>query len=355
MSSDFTADIYACVNGGCILNYSRYDYNGDDTGVVSWKELTNSGNREWRGIDCTVIGTEIIACAFNDHIYRSNDRGKTWAPITTSIGPQAWTAINCDDTATVIVASSSCSQDSPLGGYIWISKDSGGTWQKVQDENFGSRSPLELKKYGPPYGVSNWSCITCSTNAAVIVTAELFGNVWISRDTGESWINASIESDVFPLINFTTSDVVVSDDGSVVAAISVPSKLDVGYAFVSKNYGFEWTRFPLNQRSNAITCSGDGTKLSIGTNENFIYTSLNNGFTFSQQFSSGINKWSTITISPDNKLYVAAGYWDFVYLSTDGINWTQDASSQRRAWADLTVSQSYYNRSFHPEFNRALY
>ena len=354
MSSAFTADIYACVNGGCIFNYSIYNGGDEPTTNATWKELTSSGSRQWRGISCTVIGEEIVACANKDHIYLSEDRGDNWRSVTDSIGPKSWTAIDCSDTLDVIVATSTVSDENPLGGYIWMSRDRGITWRIVSEaQEFGSRTRIERTKYGPPCGVSNWSCITISAYGDIIAAAELFGNVWISTDIGETWRNASINarnangSPTFPLANFSTSDITMSDNGFVIGLVTLPSRQDVGNSFVSKDGGVTWIRFPLNQRLNCVTCSGDGTKFSIGTNDNFIYTSVNNGQTFSQQFSSGINKWSAITIFSEtigeetNSLYLASSYWDFVYVSNDGITWTKtDTSSGRRPWMDLTVSQA---------------
>lgn len=335
----FTADIYACTNGECIFNYSIYNGGPQPTATPRWKELTSSGSRQWRGISCTVIGQEIVACANKDHIYLSEDRGGTWRAITRSIGPKSWTAIDCSDTLDVIVATSTVSDENPLGGYIWMSRDKGISWRTITGKTLDGE---DIGINGN--GISNWSCITCSAYGETIAVAELFGNVWISRDIGVTWKNASGESSIFPLANFSTSDITMSDDGLVIGLVTIPSKKDVGNSFVTKDGGADptkWIRFPLNQRSNCITCSGDGRKLSIGTNDNFIYTSVNSGETFSQQFSSGINKWSAITISPDNNLYLASAYWDFVYKSNDGLNWTKtDTSSGRRPWMDLTVSQA---------------
>ena len=173
-----------------------------------------------------------------------------------------------------------------------------------------------------------------------MAVAELDGNVWVSRDSGVTWINSSISSPAFILTKFCTSDVCVSSNGSVITLVTIPQKLDVGNAYTSIDYGITWKSFPLNQASNCITCSSDGTIIAVGTNGNFIYTSTDNeGSGFSQQFSSKINNWGTITVSPDNNLFLAAAYGGYIYGSVDGINWEIDPTSPAKQWIDSCIAK----------------
>lgn len=315
-------DIYACTNGEYIYKFYWLD--------EEWKPLMSAGKRQWRGITCSDNGTIVLACAWKDHIYKSTNNGITWVPITTSIGKRSWTAISCSSDCKIIVACATWSAADSTGDYVWISKNSGASWSKAS-ATIGINGN----------GISFWSSISCSSNSAVIAAAELFGNVWVSKDSGVTWTNSSSSSQTFPLTNFNTSDICVSSDGTTITLVTIPNSKDIGNVFTSNDSGDTWEfRFPLDQTSNCVTCSADGTVIAVGSNENFIYTSTNSGFSFSQQFSSGLNKWSTITISPDNDYFVAAAYNDHVYESTDGINWKINKSSPEKQWIDSTIAKN---------------
>jgi photosystem II stability/assembly factor-like uncharacterized protein len=335
-------DIYACTNGEYIY---RLDTSFTEFLDTVWVQLTGSGKRQWRGITCSDNGTIIFACAFNDYIYKSTNNGKTWVPVTLSLSRRNWTALSCSADAKTIIACATWNLYGPSdsefgrGDYIYISRNSGTSWTKVTGD-VGINAN----------GKSLWSSVSCSSGFKdefsifptdiVMAAAELSGNIWVSKDNGFTWINSSIASTAFKLLNFSTSDIVVSANGKVISLVTIPDKLDVGNAYTSADSGDNWKAFPLNQQSNCITCSGDGKIIVVGTSDNYIYRSGDTGFSFSQQFGSAPNRWSTITISPDSDFYAAAAYGGYIYGSEDGKQWILDELSFEKQWIDSCIAKS---------------
>ena len=330
-------DIYACTNGEYIYKL--------DSNESEWVQLTGSGKRQWRGITCSDDAKIIVACAFNDYIYKSTNKGISWSPITTSLLKRNWTSISCSYDAKTIIACATWNLYGPSdpefgrGDYIYISRNGGTSWTKVTGD-------VGINKNGK----SLWSAISCSSGTddtfiidvpIVMAAAELSGNIWVSKDSGVTWRNSSTPSSVFKIATFSTSDINVSANGLVITLVTIPEKKDIGNAYTSNNSGDSWIRFPLNQTSNCITCSSNGETIAVGTNDNFIYTSNDTGFSFSQQPNSKINRWSTITVSPDKDdvLFVAAAYGGYIYTSPDGITWTLDTNSPEKQWIDSCLAR----------------
>jgi photosystem II stability/assembly factor-like uncharacterized protein len=311
-------DIFLCTNGDYIYKYTLN---------VGWSKLINSGIKEWRGIDCDDAGLDIYACAWKDYIYKSTDFGENWTAVATFIGKRSWTAIICDKIAFNIIACATWSENNSKGDYVWISRDSGNTWE-IASTQIGINGN----------GISLWSSVACSDDGNIITAVELYGNVWISKDNGVSWVNSSGQSNIFKLNNFNSVDVCMSTDGQIISVITKPNKLDVGNAYTTKNCGNTWLSFPLNQESNTIASSTNGVFIAIGTNANYIYTSNNTGFSFSQQFGSRINNWSTVTVSPDDNLFIGAAYGGYVYQSSNGSIWTMVLDSPEKQWLDSCIS-----------------
>ena len=305
-------DVFLCTNGDYIYQYSQ---------EFGWDKLINSGIKQWRGIDSDDFGVDIYACAWKDYIYRSRDLGDTWGPVTTSIGRQSWTAITCD----------AWSDTNPKGGYIWISRDLGNTWE-IASKTIGINDN----------GISLWSSVACSNDGNIITAVELYGGIWISIDNGVTWVNPIPTNSVFFYTNSNFIDVCMSGSGEIMSVISKPSKLDVGTAYTSDDFGETWYKFPLNTATDSNACSTDGSLIAIGASSNFIYTSNDYGFSFSQQFGSKINSWSTVTVSPDNKLFIAAAYDGYVYESATGYTWDIIKNSPENQWLDSCITNVDY-------------
>jgi photosystem II stability/assembly factor-like uncharacterized protein len=194
-------DVFLCTNGDCIYQYSQ---------EFGWDKLISSGIKKWRGIDCDDYGVDIYACALQDYIYQSTDLGDTWIPVTTSIGRQSWSGITCDSLAINIVACASWSDTNTKGGYVWISRDSGITWDIVSKT---------IGRYDN--GISLWSSVATDDSGDIIVATELYGNVWISIDNGVSWENSSSISSVFLYTNSNFVDVSVSGNGKIISVLTI--------------------------------------------------------------------------------------------------------------------------------------
>jgi hypothetical protein len=336
--TDISYDIYFCTNGDYIYKYLWLE--------ERWTELIGSGKKEWRGITCSDDGQIVLACAFSDYIYKSTNDGTSWTPITLSLSKRNWTGICCSSDGETIIACATWNLYEPnypefaKGDYIYISRNAGTSWTKVTGD-------VGINGNGKSF----WSTVSCSSGIddnfepaeIVIAAGELPGNVWVSRNSGVTWVNSSTTSRVFKLTNFCTSDISVSSNGSVISLVTIPSQQDIGNAYTSIDSGITWTSFPLNQQSNCIACSSDGKIIAVGTNDNYIYTSNdNNGAGFSQRFSSKINRWSTITVSPDklDRVFLAAVYGGGIWGSDDGgLTWELDPNSPVQQWIDCCIAK----------------
>ena len=242
------------------------------------------------------------------------------------------------------------SWNSPIGGGVYTSTDSGNTWAV----KYSAPSPLYLKGFG------------ANRDGSILYATISNGNVIVSNDSGNTWsykMTANIVIARFSSDNniiFATTDngagygniiystnggntfstntnLVPTMGGALVGSIDL-SKIYISrkssgevYYVTSSNYGggTKLTGLPGNLGDwTSLSCSFDGTIVFAVTNFSAnIYKSSNSGTTWSPLVNAGTRVWKTISCSGDGNRLFATAVRFFTYTSIDGGNtWTQQTS-----------------------------
>jgi hypothetical protein len=231
----------------------------------------------------------------------------------TSMPESAWSGVACSADGMKLV----------VDGYesgIWVSTNRGATWAET-------------------YTISSnrWSAITSSADGIklVAVSQDLYGAIYISTNSGNSWRPAAAPTDNYHAV-------ASSPDGTKLAAVS----WDWGAygIYTSTNSGTSWdltAAVPVIGYFQSVAISADGTKLAaaggalslIGgsttlTGGGEIEYSTNSGVTWHLSDASMNWEWSAIACSSNGNFMVAAAHGDTnnnpgpVFISTNaGANW----------------------------------
>jgi hypothetical protein len=285
----------------------------------------------WSDVYMSGSASTMIAAAMNGPLYISTNTGQAWTALTTTNGvlPSSanWANIGISSDATQLVATIS-------GGSIYTSTNGGAFWSNVQTTVTGSSATtawsncLALSGNGSTIlaGQSNiggsgllyvsintlftktintatWSANNIPTTIAVqsgtitltdvrgiatsdvgtVVLADRAGTgIYISQNNGTTW---SVVSGL-PSISFSCVDI-SSDSTKIVAASNV-----VGYGlYLSSTSGSTWSQLytanglptdliSMDNGSNKVAISNDGTKISVAYTNGFTYFSSNSGNNF---------------------------------------------------------------------------
>ncbi len=230
------------------------------------------------------------------------------------------------------------------GTGLYISANYGASWQNVAEE-------------ADPGNINRWTAVDVSNNGQTMVAVSqdtldselgyIEGKIFASTNGGTSW------SDVSPADTDDWSDIVVSGDGTTIAAVTVGS----GDVYISENNGADWTTSPYDDtalRGKNIAISDNGEKILVGgENGDDTYTHLfiseDSGDTWAQIDPAVEDEVHTLSpaISADgNTIAVATvgfayGHIDSVYMSNnDGSSWSDISPNDELAsdWEDLDLS-----------------
>lgn len=151
-------------------------YLGDITIVPpAWVETSPLGAEDAKWLDCCCDDSGYIMYAINfQHlVYRSIDRGETWAAVSPLSNGNYYTICCSGDGQTVFTA--------VYTGRAYISYNGGGTWA----EN------------GPDPGVNHiWFCSDMSKNGLVILLGDQNYRLWVTIDGGANWTETRPAGDV---------------------------------------------------------------------------------------------------------------------------------------------------------------
>ncbi|MFA7193566.1 MAG: Ig-like domain-containing protein [Candidatus Paceibacterota bacterium] len=185
-----------------------------------------------------------------------------------------------------------------------------------------------------------WSAVDVADNEPRIYIASgnsndgVSGLIWYT-DTDNSFFHTQISTG-----SQIWADVVVSDDGNIMAGV-----IEGGPIHVSDDSGSTWRTNGDSSGSrdwSSITSSADGSKLAAGVSgSGYIYTSSDSGASWNTNGdSSGLRNWQGITSSSDGTKLAAVVYGGYIYTSTDsGQTWTTNSnSSGSRNWSGITSS-----------------
>jgi len=306
-----------------------------------------SSTQNWWFVASSASGQKLAAVANNfvglqapngssssGSVWTSADAGATWTE-RTAPGDAPWSSIASSADGTKLAAVG-------VGTQIWISGDSGVTWQASATNQF-------------------WDSVTMSADGSRIAAATLetnFGSAdgriytlesapgaafgsgaWIQRNEVQMWRSIASSSDGRKLVAVAHRDGVGSAQG--------------GGVFTSDNYGLTWTpRTTLAVTPYRVASSADGTRLAMVERFGKIYTSADSGVTWSAgTFEGGFN---SVASSADGSVLVAvqangtnpatepaaaiAGRTGKLLVSTNfGATWVERATPNRW-WRGAAVS-----------------
>jgi len=250
-------------------------------GGATWSTNGNaSGSTSWYSITSTPTGSVYFALRQNGAIWKSSNDGATWAQIATTVGTakitnSIWVSSNGNTVAVL------------RSNGVAVSLDSGVTWALVGAIPGGTATDMTLSDDG------NYLYVTSSD-----------GNVYKNIYNGSAWGGWTNLPNMAIQATTGASMIETSADGSKVYAISpsiFKASSDYGVTGVTKT-------FPTNYAKGDLKASADGTRLIGRDSSGFIYTSLNNGDTWTTHNTGPMidTGWGAVGISA-NGSYMIAG------------------------------------------------
>jgi photosystem II stability/assembly factor-like uncharacterized protein len=276
----------------------------------AWVENRSLGIKDWSAITSSADGTKLVATVKGGNIYVSSDSGVSWQPDTTVNFQQDWTAVTSSADGKIIVAVGTLTQ-------IWCSANSGLTWT-------------------PTPKVSQFTGVASSHSGEKLIAIDgQTGYIFKSTNSGATWFQQGSDT------NYTAwSDITSSADGTNLAAT-----VQGGNILVSSDSGTSWQSKGTQQEWSSITSSGDGTRLAATVKGGNIWISTNSGDTWTEDVSVGsTKKWKSITSSSDGMKLAAVTRVDVnntggnIWFSHDsGFTW-YTSTQPKKHWKSIASS-----------------
>jgi len=182
-------------------------------------------------------------------------------------------------------------------------------------------------------GKAQWRWLTCSSDGSIFVGTE-FGNIYFSRDKGQSWTTGAAAGK-----NTSYMTIACSADASKMILATYG-----GPVYLSTNTGSTWTTIssPGMSGYGSVGCSADGTTMYAVFQGAGVYVSRDSGATWkSTSISSAASAWTAVACSSDGKIAVVTSYNGGVYTTADaGETWTKTPLSNGQMWFSATCSTS---------------
>jgi hypothetical protein len=360
-------------------NSSNYVYGGiwisSDSGST-WIQST-AGNYNWNAIASDNTGQYLVAGVYGGALYTSSNYGYSWTAVTVGLPfPANWRAIsfscNSDSTSTsqYVYAQSD-------GGYIYYSSDRGITWTVSVTSgtwgfwsngmasssdgsiayaciDYGSTSAGYLvgiwksSDYGQNFNqvfstAADWNYVATDSTGQYVVAVSIGVGIYFSSDFGSNW------SQILPQIQYWTSITLVNTGLTLlVNAICINSLMYSGTYNITTP-AWTWTFnsttsiLPSSNWNDIHASSDDGTtKLVLCSTTGGIWTSTNNGTTWTQSTSFYTNYNTAITSSSTGQNLAAIINNGTIYTSSNyGSSWSQLTSSTLPSftnWYTITSS-----------------
>jgi hypothetical protein len=193
----------ASSNGSKLVIWGRETYIYTSTnGGATWVQRTASWQRDWQGIASSADGTKLAAVDYNrksvgqgGYIYTSTNSGANWTQ--TNAPESRWIGIASSADGTKLAAITYSYE----GWYIYTSINSGWTWTQLTNA-----------------GRQQWRGISISSDGAKIVASIQNGDVYTSRDSGQTWVKQIILNNAVTGQLEGTTDLFLSQDGSKIFA-----------------------------------------------------------------------------------------------------------------------------------------
>jgi len=205
----------------------------------------------------------------------------------------------------------------------------------------GNRRTIKL----PITSAAWWRSVASDADGSVLIAAAWNGRLYLSVDSGVTWVEKQPAGNVDALWSCVASDA----DGSVLVAATL-----IGAVYVSTNSGSTWTsRVPSGANAEstwaAIACSANGSNLILCATGGRVWTSTNSGTNWTERRPTGIDEnkyWRCLSSDLDGSVLMVAEYaphtWSAssgkIYRSSDsGVTWAeiQPAGATTKTWTAL--------------------
>lgn len=303
-------------------------YTSDDSGTT-WHQYTLEGNRNWQAVATSADGQKLIASdVYNGvvGIYKSVNSGSTWTQVASIEGINSWSLMRSSANGDRLVAFGGTSYGY---GYVFISTDSGETWQQQQVD-------------GTDTAIRWGEALSMSQDGLTIITASQ-NQFYGTQDGGTTW-----EEFILPATRNPIGGAAVSDNGTYIAVVAYTTNTEDWstsyYLEISDDNGASWSESPIANISEPtdIFISNDGNTVVISAttdSQKSILRSTNSGATWEYVSLPGsTHEWGSDLISIANgtlfginaALYDAEldSYVRSFYVSNDyGQTWTPQFSN----------------------------
>jgi uncharacterized protein YkuJ len=187
-------------------------YRSDDYGIT-WNPVSVSNT--WISIAMSYDGIYQTAIATGSRVYRSDDYGITWNIIATT-DVNLWSSVSISETGEFQTATSVNTTNISDDGYIYKSVDYGITW-------------IKLTSIAPTSGNNDWTSVSISaTGQYQTAAANKLSNryLYTSNDYGVTWV-ANSDFDQWTSVSISTT-------GQYQIAVST------NFIYISNDYGITW-------------------------------------------------------------------------------------------------------------------
>lgn len=280
----------------------------------------------------------MVAASVHNGTWVSVNAGVSWDQISTLAG--FGSAMSADGSKMVI---STCAHDGLGGGTVYISEDSGGTWSKA---TVGS-------------GIPCWRSVSVSADAqkiAIVGTTQstIDPTAYLSNDGGATWsptegggYAVSMSSDGNMIAQAADSSIRLSSDGGqtwtsnlitgvsswrslgmsgdgnsiVVGSTALSGDGSSGGLYVTTDFGTNWAKqSSLGERNwqGAAAISGDGSSMFVGAYMQSIFSSINNGTSWTELTVEGQLSQMGVKILDEEGKSVIVNTRDSIYSTSDG-------------------------------------
>ena len=302
----------------CALN--DYIYDSVDRGVT-WIPESGSFVNQWTCIAASSDGKKLIATAYfitgylAGEVYRSVDSGSTWTKIVIDIEPHSWFSVASSSDGNILYAGD-ISFYSPSSG-LYRSLDGGNTWERTYSGNY------------------LWTSIACSVDGK-IVTASGIERLVVSIDSGQTWIPIIVEGS--PQWYWVDC----SADGRFIVATDYSSTGYIWTIRITEHTGIQ-VKKQLNSGGigwHSAACSGNGSTIVASTSKADLYVSYNYGEDWIKKWSESIfeNSWFPVGCSKDGMCLAGGILGGPMITSFDaGITWNRQTS---KGWTRIMITST---------------
>jgi hypothetical protein len=289
-----------------------------------WQLLNGSGYSNYSAGVATSDDGRIVYSAVPTGVLYSDDSGATWSSRSTGLNMSggmgiAGIATNADGSILSVVQN---------GGYIYVSRDYGVTWEERTNVSTDIGS-----------GLGGWLTVAMSDSGQYIITTRA-GTLYRSNDFGATFTQKIIDSNV-PGNSDEIYTLGISGDGQ---RIIVPTS-HYGKVYLSLNYGASFSALSglPNVAWSAAGISGDGNTLVAAAYLGNIWASHDAGSTWTESVVDlypPYKNWGHTTLSYDGQIIGMTRYGYKLLTSDNGGNsWEVKAKSYSQVWKDITSSR----------------